>query len=52
MWNEFSDYELAQLCYNYGIEEELVFADNLTLANRTYIETLLTEFEYDMAYGE
>jgi uncharacterized protein YlaN (UPF0358 family) len=49
MWADFNDYELAKLCYTYGIEEELVFADNLTLANRDEVEQLLTNFEMDIA---
>jgi hypothetical protein len=49
MWVDFNDYELAKLCYTYGIEEELVWADNLTLANRDEVEKLLTDFELDIA---
>jgi uncharacterized protein YlaN (UPF0358 family) len=49
MWSDFSDYELAKLCYMYGIEEELVFNDNLTLENRDQVEKLLTDFEMDIA---
>ena len=49
MWADFNDYELAKLCYTYGIEEELVFADDLTLANRDEVEKLLTNFELDIA---
>jgi len=49
MWSDFNDYELAKLCHTYGIEEELVFNDNLTLANRDQVEKLLTDFEMDIA---
>ena len=49
MWADFNYYELAKLCYTYGIEEELVFADDLTLANRDEVEKLLTNFELDIA---
>jgi len=52
MWSDFNDYQLAKLCYTYGMEEELVFADNLTLANRTHIEKLLTDFEMELAASE
>ena len=52
MWSDFNDYQLAKLCYSYGMEQELVFADNLTLANRTYIEKLLTDFEMELAASE
>jgi hypothetical protein len=49
MWVDFNDYQLAKLCYTYGMEEELVWADDLTLANRGFIETILTDFELDLA---
>jgi uncharacterized protein YlaN (UPF0358 family) len=49
MWADFNDYELAKLCHTYGIEEELNWADNLTLANREQVEKLLTDFELDIA---
>ena len=52
MWAEFNDYELAKLCYNYGMEEELEWSDHLVLANRDFIETLLTDFEMDLAASE
>ena len=52
MWNDFSDFELAELAARYGLEEELVFCNNLSLANRTHIEARLSEVEYDMVYGE
>ena len=53
-WSGFDDFELACLCHNYGIEEECVFAGILpvTLANRAQIEALLTEFEFESAFGE
>jgi hypothetical protein len=47
MWNDFSDYELAG---RYGLEDSLVFTDRLELANRSEIETLLTEAEYSFAF--
>ena len=49
MWVDFNDYELAKLCYTYDIREGLVWADNLTLANRNEVEKLLTDFELDIA---
>lgn len=52
MWKDFTDFELAQLAGNYGIEEELVFAGDLSLANRSEIESRLTAIEYDMAFQE
>jgi hypothetical protein len=50
MWNDFSDYELANLAGSYGLEDSLVFTDRLELANREEIETLLTEAEYSFAF--
>jgi hypothetical protein len=52
MWEDFSDFELAELAGNYGIEEELVFSGDLSLANRSEIESRLTAIEYDMAFQE
>ena len=52
MWADFNDYQLAKLCYTYGMEHELTWADNLTLANRDFIETLLTNFEMDLVASE
>jgi hypothetical protein len=52
MWADFNDYELAKLCYTYGMEEELKWGDDLTLLNREFIETLLTDFEMDLAESE
>ena len=53
-WSGFDDFELACLCHSYGIEEECVFESILPvkLANRAQIEALLTEFEFEMAFGE
>ena len=52
MWADFNDYELAKLCHTYGMEHELVWSNDLTLANRDFIETLLTDFEFDLAEAE
>lgn len=52
MWADFNDYQLAQLCYSYGMEKELEWADDLTLSNREFIETLLTDFEMELAASE
>lgn len=51
MWNDFSDYELATLAGQYGLEDELVFTPDLTLANRERIEQLLTDVEFSMAFS-
>jgi hypothetical protein len=50
MWDDFSDYELADLAGRYGLEDSLVFTDRLELANRSEIETLLTEAEHGFAF--
>ena len=50
MWNDFSDFELAELAGNYGLEDSLVFAPDLTLANREEIEDLLTTTEFELAF--
>ena len=52
MWNDFNDFELAELAGKYGLEDSLVFAGDLSLANRSEIESLLTVAEHDMAFGE
>lgn len=51
MWNDFSDYELCEIAGSYGLEDELVFAADLTLANRERIEQLLTDVEFSMAFS-
>lgn len=50
MWDDFSDYELAELAGSYGLQDSLVFASDLTLANRVEVEKLLTIAEYDIAF--
>ena len=52
MWNDFTDFELAELAGQYGLEESLVFDCDMGLANRTEIEELLTAVELDMAFEE
>ena len=52
MWNDFSDFELAELAGQYGLEESIVFTGDLTLANREELESLLTVAEHNMAFGE
>ena len=51
MWNDFSDFELATLAADYGLEESIVFADDLSLANREEIEHLLTETEFSLYFN-
>lgn len=52
MWNDFSDFELAELAGKYGLEDSLVFAGDLSLVNRDEIEKLLTEVEWDFAFSQ
>jgi len=48
MWNDFSDFELATLAANYGLEESIVFAADLSLVNRPELEKILTEAEFEL----
>jgi hypothetical protein len=50
MWDDFSDYELVELAGSYGLEDSVVFANDLSLANRAEVEKLLTLAEYDLAF--
>lgn len=52
MWNDFSDFELAEIAAQYHLQDELEFNYDLTLMNRERIEELLTKVEHDMAFGE
>ena len=53
-WNGFDDFELACLCADYGYEDALDIAAILPvkLANRAEIESLLTQHELELAFGE
>jgi hypothetical protein len=50
MWNEFNDFELAEIAGRYGLEDYLVFCGDLSLANRVEIEDMLTLYEFDEAF--
>jgi hypothetical protein len=54
MWAGFDDFELACLCADCGYEDALDIVEilPLKLANRDEIETLLTQHELEMAFGE
>lgn len=52
MWNEFSDFEIAELAYQYGFGDEIEFNSDLRLFNRKQLETMLTLREHNMAFGE
>lgn len=52
MWNDYSDFEIAQLAGDYGIADELEFNDKLELINRELIEDHLTQIEYEIAFPQ
>lgn len=55
MWDDFTDFELAELAYQYGLQsevEECNWNSDLTLKNRKELEQLLTTAEFEMAFGE
>lgn len=52
MWNDYSDFEIAQLAGDYGIADELVFNNKLELVNREIIEDHLTQIEYEIAFPQ
>lgn len=53
-WSEFDDFELACLCHDYGFVDEIDFAQLLPvkLADRSKVESMLTEYELQLAFGE
>lgn len=53
-WSGFDDFELACLYHDYGIGDECQFSEILPvkLANRAKIEALLTQYEFELAFGE
>jgi hypothetical protein len=55
MWDEFTDFELAELAYQYGLQdqvEESAWNFDLTLKDRPRLETLLTAYEHDLAFPQ
>lgn len=52
MWEDFSDFEIAELVGKHGQEDMIVFNENLQLANRAELEQFLTDLEFVMAFGE
>lgn len=52
MWKDFTDWELAEIAAQYHLQDELEFNSDLALMNREHIETLLTQTEFEMAFGE
>lgn len=53
-WSGFDDFELACLCHDYNLEDVCEFAQILPvkLANRAEVESLLTQYEFELAFGE
>jgi hypothetical protein len=54
MWKDFSDFEIAELAFQYGLGDnlELRFTERFVLMNRHAIEELLTVAEMTAAFGE
>ena len=54
MWNGFTDFELCELAFVYGIQEKLDinFNERFKLSNRVEIEELLTIAEMDEVYSQ
>lgn len=52
MWSDFSDFELAELAGHYGLQDNLDFNYDLSLANREEIEKLLTEYEWELTNAD
>jgi hypothetical protein len=50
MWDAFTDSDLYNLCFDYGIESECVML-GYRLINRDHVERVLTDFEYDLAFA-
>jgi hypothetical protein len=50
MWNDFNDFELAEIAAQYGLQDHLEFNGDLRLMNRKTIEDLVTAYEFDHAY--
>jgi hypothetical protein len=50
MWDSFTDNDLYNLCFSYGIEAECVMLGS-RLINREEVEAVLTAFEYDLAFN-
>ncbi len=51
MWNDFNDFELAEIAAQYGFQDQLEFNGDLRLANRVAIEDLLTAYEFETAFS-
>ena len=54
MWDGFTDFELCELAFTYGIQEQLDinFSERFRLINRSEIERLLTIVEMENAFQD
>ena len=54
MWDGFTDFELCELAFTYGIQEQLDinFSERFKLINREEIERLLTIAEMNEVYSD
>jgi hypothetical protein len=54
MWDGFTDFELCELAFTYGIQEklEINFNERFKLTNRDEIEQLLTIAEMNAVYED
>jgi hypothetical protein len=50
MWTDFNDFALAELAFAYGLHDYVKFGGNLRLQNREEVETMIEEYEYNMAF--
>jgi hypothetical protein len=50
MWEDFNDFELAEIAAQYHFQDELEFTSDFKLLNRPRIEQLLTDYEFSMAF--
>lgn len=53
MWSEFNDFELANLAFDYGLQDEVEFdllADKFRLVDRKSLEKSLTDYEMAQAF--
>jgi hypothetical protein len=51
MWNDFSDFELAELAVSYNLHDYVNFGSDRRITNRVYLETLIEEHEYCLAFN-
>lgn len=53
MWNDFTDFEIAELAFKYNLDSTVKFdisKDYFKLANRGEVECLIEEAEYNLAF--